>query len=173
MDALAVAISSGIAIPNLRVRHAAKIALCFGLFQAIMPTTGYYLGVTVKDFISGIDHWIAFVLLALVGTKMIIEALKPDDEHNTQNPLHLLTLLTLGVATSIDALAAGFSFALLDMSILFPAIVIGVTTFTFSFAGVFIGNHAGRLFKNKMEFIGGLLLIGIGLKILFEHLWNN
>ncbi len=169
MDAFAVSIASGVAAKNLRIGHALKIAAFFGLFQAIMPVVGWLAGLTLSGFISGVDHWIAFGLLCFIGCKMIYEALRlePDTRHN--NPLNIYTLLLLSVATSIDALAVGLSFAFLRIAIATPIIVIGVVTFSLSFIGASVGNKLGHFFENKIEVAGGLVLIGIGLKILVEH----
>jgi len=170
MDAFAVSITSGITIKHLRIRNVFKIALFFGSFQAIMPLVGWLAGLSLKDFISGVDHWIAFGLLSLIGLKMIYESLKMDTNEKEINPLNIYVLLVLSVATSIDALAVGISFAFLDISIITPIIIIGIVTFLLSCLGTFVGDRVGHFFEKKIEIIGGLILIGIGIRILVEHL---
>lgn len=169
MDAFAVSITSGIAIRKLKVNHAIRIALFFGSFQAIMPVLGWFSGLALKGFISSVDHWIAFGLLSFIGCKMIYESFKVEEGDRT-SPLNIGILFILSIATSIDALAVGISFAFLGISIVTPVIVIGVITFILSLSGVFIGNKFGHLFEKKVEVLGGLILIGIGIKILLEHL---
>jgi putative Mn2+ efflux pump MntP len=170
MDAFAVSITSGITIKQLRVRNALTIAVFFGGFQAIMPIVGWLAGLSLRDFISGIDHWIAFGLLSLIGCKMIYESVKMESAERSINPLNIYVLLMLSVATSIDALAVGVSFAFLKVSIITPVVVIGVVTFGLSLLGVFVGDRFGRFFEKKIEIVGGLILIGIGIKIVVEHL---
>ncbi|MFC1498395.1 manganese efflux pump MntP family protein [Verrucomicrobiota bacterium] len=166
MDAFAVSIASGITIKRLHLKHAFTIAAWFGAFQAIMPILGWLGGVKLKAFTGGIDHWIAFGLLCFVGCKMIYEAFRIETIEKKTNPLDIHVLFILSIATSIDALAAGISFALLAVSILMPVLIIGVITFIMSFAGVLIGDKSGHFFEKKIEIVGGLILIGIGIKIL-------
>lgn len=142
----------------------------FGLFQAVMLLMGWLAGSSLKDFIAGSDHWIAFGLLSLVGCKMIYESIKLESSKKETNPLNVHVLLILSVATSIDALVVGVSFALQKIFIVVSIIVIGTVTFLLSFLGIFAGNKFGHLFKNKIEIVGGLILISIGIKILIEHL---
>ena len=170
MDCFAVAISSGIAIRQLRINHALQIALFFWGFQALMPVMGWLAGVGLRDFITDIDHWIAFGLLSAIGLKMIYESRKLVGDRENWNPLNLYVLAMLSVATSIDALAVGVSFAFLQIPLISSVLLIGFITFVISFIGVFVGNRTGHFFENKMELAGGLVLIGIGLKILVEHL---
>ncbi|MFA6610073.1 MAG: manganese efflux pump MntP family protein [Candidatus Omnitrophota bacterium] len=170
MDACAVSIVHGIAMKKFNIRHAAIMALFFGAFQAIMPVIGWLGGCTLRGFIQGVDHWIAFSLLAFVGGKMIFESTKLGDERKAIDFMSIYTLLILSLATSIDALAVGLSLSFLNISIIFPALVIGATTFTISLGGVLLGNRFGHFFERKMEFAGGLILIAIGVKILIEHL---
>ncbi len=170
MDAFAVSISSGITIRNPRVEHALKIAVFFGAFQAVMPVVGWLAGLGLRELIAQVDHWIAFGLLSLIGCKMIYESTKARSEKKLLNPLNLGVLLLLSVATSIDALAAGVSLAFLKTSIVLPVIIIGIVTFVLSYLGVFVGDRSGHLLENKAGFVGGLVLIGIGSKILIEHL---
>ncbi len=170
MDAFAVSITSGLTIKNLKIKYAFRIALFFGVFQAFMPLVGWLAGLSLKDFISGVDHWIAFGLLCLIGCKMIYESIKIESSEREINPLNVYVLLVLSVATSIDALVVGVSFAFLMISIATPIIVIGIVTFLLSFVGVFVGNRSGHFFEGKIEIIGGFILISIGIKILIEHL---
>jgi putative Mn2+ efflux pump MntP len=170
MDAFAVSVSSGLAIRELKLRHALKIALFFGLFQAVMPVLGWLGGVSVRELIAHVDHWIAFGLLTFIGVKMIWESFRLEPEEDRRDPLGMGWLLTLSVATSIDALAVGITFALIDVTIVAPVIIIGAVTFVLSFAGVIIGDRVGHLFESRIEIAGGLVLIGIGVKILLEHL---
>lgn len=170
MDCFAVAITSGIAIKHLRINHALQIALFFGSFQALMPVIGWFAGVGLREFISGIDHWIALALLSSIGLKMIYESTKLESEKKEIDPLNLYVLSMLSIATSIDALAVGVSFAFLKISVVTSIIIIGTITFILSFCGVFVGNRTGHFFENKIELAGGFILIGMGIKILFEHL---
>lgn len=169
MDAFAVSITSGLTISRLKIKHALRIALFFGLFQAFMPIVGWLAGIGLRGLIYGFDHWIAFGLLAVIGVKMILESRKMREDR-TIDPLNIYVLLILSIATSIDALAVGLSLSVLNVSIATPAIVIGLTTFLFSFAGVFIGKKIGHLFESWIEVAGGIILIAIGIKILAEHL---
>ncbi len=170
MDAFAVSITSGITIKRLHINHALKIALFFGLFQAFMPIIGWLAGLSLRDYISAIDHWIAFGLLSFIGCKMIYESITVQSNKKEINPLNVYVLLVLSVATSIDALAVGISFAFLKVSIVTPVIIIGTVTFLLSYLGVYIGDRIGHFFENKIEIAGGILLIGIGIKILVEGL---
>ena len=170
MDAFAVSISSGLAIKKIRMGHAFRIAFFFGAFQAIMPVIGWLAGLGLKDFISAIDHWIAFVLLSIVGGKMIYESTFLDEEKDEKDTLNIYVLLILSIATSIDALAVGLTLSFLNVDIASPAVIIGIVTFLLSFLGVYIGDRFGHFFESKIEIVGGLILIGIGIKILVEHL---
>jgi len=170
MDAFAVSITSGLTIKQLRINDALKIAIFFGSFQAIMPLIGWSAGLSFRDFISGIDHWIAFGLLSLIGCKMIYESSKMEVNSKKIDPLNVYVLLMLSIATSIDALAVGLSLSFLNVSIALPAIIIGVVTFLLSIFGVYLGNRFGHYFERKIEIIGGLILIGIGIRILINHL---
>ena len=170
MDALAVAIARGISVRRRRLRQALRVALFFGLFQALMPMIGWLAGRELQGFISGLDHWVAFGLLVFVGGKMIVESFRPKDMTGETGPEGLLTLLLLAAATSIDALAVGLSLSLLNAPIVGPALLIGLVTFSLSLAGGLIGSRAGHFCGNKVEALGGLILVGIGVKILIEHL---
>ena len=174
MDAFAVSITSGITIKNLKMRHALLVGAAFGIFQALMPVLGWALGQWAYRFVSVVDYWVAFGLLLFVGGHMIIQAMQPEDEESgPKNPLHLPTLLTLAVATSIDAFAIGISLSMLRVSILQPVLIIGLVTFALCFAGVYFGRLFGHLNEKKMEVFGGLVLIGLGTKMLVEHLIEN
>ena len=169
MDAFAVSVCKGLAMPKCTFKKAAIVGLWFGGFQALMPAIGYILGAQFQEAIASIDHWIAFVLLALIGGNMIHEALD-NDEEEADASLDVKTMFLLAVATSIDALAIGITFAFLKVNIIPAVCFIGILTFIISFAGVKIGNVFGARYKNKAEIVGGVILILLGLKILLEHL---
>ena len=169
MDAFAVSVCKGLAMPKCTFKKAAIVGLWFGGFQALMPAIGYVLGAQFQETIASIDHWIAFVLLALIGGNMIHEALD-NDEEEADASLDVKTMFLLAVATSIDALAIGITFAFLKVNIIPAVCFIGIVTFIISFAGVKIGNVFGVRYKNKAEIVGGVILILLGLKILLEHL---
>ena len=169
MDAFAVSVCKGLAMPKCTFKKAAIVGLWFGGFQALMPAIGYILGAQFQEAIASIDHWIAFVLLALIGGNMIHEALD-NDEEEADASLDVKTMFLLAVATSIDALAIGITFAFLKVNIIPAVCFIGSVTFIISFAGVKIGNVFGARYKNKAEIVGGVILILLGLKILLEHL---
>jgi len=171
MDAFAVSISSGIIIREVKLQHALKIAFFTGFFQTLFTFLGWLGGTYIAYLISDIDHWLAFSLLFLIGSKMIYESRKELGEEKTFNPLKIRVLLLLGIATSIDAFAVGLSFAVLKIPILIPGILIGIVAFSFSVIGVLIGNKVGQIFGNKVEILGGIILIGIGINILIEHLF--
>jgi len=170
MDCFAVALASGFAIRNLKARHAFIIGVFFGGFQAVMPVLGWLAGRTLSPHVLAADHWVAFALLMFVGIKMLYESFKIKSLEENPNPLNLSILLVLSVATSIDALAVGLSLSFLNTPIAAPALIIGGVAFVLSFLGVYIGNYMGSSFENKLEALGGLILIGIGVKILIEHL---
>lgn len=169
MDAFAVSVCKGLAMPKCTFKKVAIVGLWFGGFQALMPAIGYILGAQFQEAIASIDHWIAFVLLALIGGNMIHEALD-NDEEEADASLDVKTMFLLAVATSIDALAIGITFAFLKVNIIPAVCFIGIVTFIISFAGVKIGNVFGARYKNKAEIVGGVILILLGLKILLEHL---
>jgi len=170
MDAFAVSIVTGSIYKELHIRHALRMALFFGGFQAMMPLIGSLAGLSLKQHIAAYDHWIAFGLLGIVGGKMILEAFEIKSAEKNLDPSNLLILLTLSVATSIDALAVGFTLSLLVRSLAFAVSAIGVITFGLSYAGVSVGKRFGHFFESKIEILGGLILIGIGIKILVTHL---
>ena len=171
MDAFAVAICKGLKMKKIDYKYTALVALFFGGFQALMPLIGWLLGVQFESYIVSIDHWIAFALLSFIGGNMIKESREGDeDEEEGEITYDLKELFMLAVATSIDALAVGITFAFLRVDIVSSILIIGVTTFFISIVGVAIGNRFGAKYKSKAEFAGGLILIFIGLKILLEHL---
>ena len=169
MDAFAVSICKGLAMREKVLKKGIIVGLWFGGFQALMPTIGFFLGTQFKDQITSIDHWIAFVLLGLIGINMVKEALS-NDEEQADDSIAVKEMFMLAVATSIDALAVGITFAFLNVHIVSAAAMIGVCTFLISFVGVKIGNVFGTKYKSKAELAGGIILILLGFKILFEHL---
>lgn len=169
MDAFAVAICKGLAMKKASLKNMVIIGIWFGGFQALMPAIGYLLGVQFQDKITAIDHWIAFVLLGLIGANMIKEALSKEEEC-ADDSLAFRTMLLLAVATSIDALAIGITFAFLKVNLLIAVSMIGITTFILSMIGVKVGNVFGTKYKSKAELAGGIILILLGCKILLEHL---
>lgn len=171
MDAFSVSISAGIVIEKINFGHYFRLAFHFGLFQFLMPIIGYFAGIRIGDLISDYDHWVAFVLLAFIGGKMIYGALfHVGDEPSGEDPSRGWNLVVLSFATSIDALAVGLSLGVIGCAILFPSIVIGMVCAAFSVAGIFIGKKVGSLVGKRAELVGGLLLVAIGLKILLEHM---
>ena len=173
MDAFAVAISKGLSMRKINYKAAVIIALFFGIFQFGMPLIGYFAAIRFERYITAADHWIAFGLLLFIGGKAIIEAIKEirsGEEKEEEFKLKIAELIILAIATSIDALAVGISFAFLSVKIWSSVAIIGCTTFVISFAGVCIGNRFGAKLKTKAEIAGGIILILIGLKILLEHL---
>lgn len=169
MDAFAVAICKGLAMQKITLKKALIVGLWFGGFQALMPALGYLLGSQFSTYITSIDHWIAFILLSIIGGNMIKEALSKEDEC-ANDSLAFKEMIILALATSIDALAVGVTFAFLNVQIVPAVLFIGVTTFTLSAIGVKIGNIFGCRYKSKAEFAGGIILIIMGIKILLEHL---
>jgi len=170
MDAFAVSICKGLAMKKPRIRAIVIIGLWFGLFQAIMPVIGYYLGTSLYQYISQFDHWIAFILLLVIGLNMIRESLTSEDEEGIDDNISFKVMLILAIATSIDALAVGISLAMDGSGILVPAVIIGVITMAISMVGVKIGSIFGDKYCNKAEFVGGVILILIGFRILLSHL---
>jgi putative Mn2+ efflux pump MntP len=172
MDAFAVSITCGLELKRLKIKHVFVIAISFGFFQGVMPIIGWLAGVGFRDFISSIDHWIAFGLLVIIGAKMIYESTKLESSVKSKE-LNGAFLLFLSIATSIDALAVGLSFSFLKIEIITPSIIIGVVTFILSISGVMIGKKVGHLFERKIEAFGGVILILIGVKILLSHLYQK
>jgi putative Mn2+ efflux pump MntP len=170
IDAFVVSIISGGTYKQLHIKYALRMALFFGAFQAFMPLIGSLAGLSLKECIQGFDHWVAFALLAAIGGKMIYESFKIKTVEENPDPSNIFVLLALSVATSIDALAIGITLSLITSSIASAVIIIGLTTFVLSYVGVLIGKRFGHFFENRIEALGGLVLIAIGVKILCEHL---
>ena len=170
VDAFSVAIGIGAANTKRSWAPVLRLAAAFGLFQFAMPIAGWLAGLTIVNVIANYDHWIAFALLAYVGSKMIWEALKKEEEKETDDQTKGLPLLLLSIATSIDALAVGFSFSVLKEQILFPSVIIGIVCFLMTAVGVIFGKVLARIFGKKVSIFGGVVLIGIGIKILIEHM---
>ena len=170
MDAFAVSVCKGLSVDRIRPRHALICGAYFGVFQALMPLLGYLLGVRFQGLIQQVDHWIAFVLLTLIGVNMLREAFGKDEAESVDASFGFKTMLMLAVATSIDALAVGVTFAFLQVAIVPAVSFIGATTFVISAIGVKIGNVFGLRWRKPAEITGGVILIAIGLKILIEHL---
>ena len=170
MDCFAVSIASGIILKRARLRPMLVMAISFGFFQALMPLLGWIGASFFSHLIESIDHWIAFGILAFLGGRMILESFKDEDCRQTFNPASPKVVFTMAIATSIDALAIGITFAFLQVRLITSVTIIGCITFCFSIAGVLIGNVFGSKFKDKATILGGIILIGIGVKILIEHL---
>jgi putative Mn2+ efflux pump MntP len=170
MDAFAVALAAGVALYPVSKRQLFRLSFHFGLFQGLMPIIGWLAGLSVQRLISAYDHWLAFGLLSFVGGKMIFEAFHDNEEKQKTDPTRGATMVMLSIATSIDALAVGLSLAVIGVTIWTPALVIAVTASTLTVAGMLLGGKIGMIWGKRVEVLGGLLLIGIGLKILAEHL---
>ena len=169
MDAFAVSVCKGLSMKKFKIKKACIVALYFGIFQALMPLIGYALGTRFEAMVTKIDHWLAFILLSGIGIKMILDSFDKDEE-KINDSLDVKTMLMLSIATSIDALAVGITFAFFKVNIIFTVIIIGFITFLLCILGVKIGNKFGNRFQNKAELFGGIILILIGFKILLEHL---
>lgn len=169
MDAFAVSICKGISMKKMNWKKAIIIGLYFGGFQALMPTIGFFLGSAFQSLITNIDHWIAFILLAIIGGGMIKESFEEDSE-NRNDDVSFKTMILLAIATSIDALAVGITFAFLKVNLILAVSLIGIITFVIAVLGTKIGNRFGDKYKRKAEIVGGVILILLGLKILLEHL---
>lgn len=170
MDAFAVSICKGLSVGRVNFKHMVIAGLWFGGFQALMPLIGYLLGSTFEQYVTSIDHWIAFILLSIIGANMIKESFDKDSEKQNAS-FSFMSMLMVAVATSIDALAVGITFAFLQVNIWFAIAIIGCTTFVISAAGIKIGSVFGAKYKAKAEFFGGAVLICLGIKILVEHLF--
>ena len=174
MDAFSVAVCKGLSVCQIRKKQILTVGLYFGFFQGFMPLVGYLLGTGFQEKIQSIDHWIAFILLGFIGGKMILEAVKEWNEEDIvevkDQPLDHRNMFVLAVATSIDALAVGITFAFLDTPILEAITIIGITTMIISIVGVVIGNYFGGKYKHKAELVGGIILVLLGVRILIQHL---
>lgn len=172
MDAFAVALASGILLKKVDARQTFRLAWHFGLFQAFMPIIGWYCGLTISQHIKAFDHWIAFVLLSIIGIKMIGDSWKVEEEEkDIKDPTKGSRMVFLSIATSIDAFAVGLSICMLGISIWFPAFIIGLVACTFTIVGLHLGKWIGEKSKlgNYADFVGGIILLGIGMKILHDH----
>lgn len=169
MDAFAIAVCKGLSMKKMDWKKAIIIGLWFGFFQALMPVIGYILGSSFQHLIESVDHWLIFALLSFIGVKMIKESLSKDCE-SLNDSIDFKTMLILALATSIDALAVGITFAFLNTNIVIAALMIGIITWILSIAGVKIGNRFGDKYEKKAEFAGGAILVLLGIKILLEHL---
>lgn len=171
MDAFSVSITNGMNMKRVEFKDAFKIALFYGIFQFIMPVIGFFAAGIFKSYIEAVDHWVAFLLLAFIGIKMIIEAFDKKEEEKKEKNLSIKVLTLQAIATSIDALAVGISFAALNTPIWSSSFIIGMTTFVLCFGAVYIGKTVGKFLAEKAEIFGGIILLGIGIKILAEHLF--
>ena len=170
MDAFSVSVCKGLSMRKLSVKGGLITALFFGVFQAAMPLIGYFLGSRFAEYITSVSHWVAFILLGIIGGKMIYEAFHEDDSSDSEYRLDIGELFLLAIATSIDALAVGIVFAAAEVNLIFSVSMIGVITFGISFAGVIVGNRFGSRYETKAEVAGGIILIIIGIKLLLEGL---
>jgi putative Mn2+ efflux pump MntP len=170
MDAFAVALGTGAVLSRLTGRHLFRLGFHFGLFQALMPVIGWLAGLTIMQWVEAWDHWIAFSLLAIIGGRMIYEAFSDEEKTDDRDPTKGLSLVLLSIATSIDALAVGFSLSVIGVSIWMPALVIGLVAGVLTIAGMLLGGRIGDRWGSRVEIFGGLVLIAIGIKILVEHL---
>ena len=170
MDAFAVALGTGAVLSSLTGRHLFRLGFHFGLFQAVMPVIGWLAGLTIIQWVEAWDHWIAFSLLAIIGGRMIYEAFSDEEKTDDRDPTKGLSLVLLSIATSIDALAVGFSLSVIGVSIWMPALVIGLVAGVLTIVGMLLGGRIGDRWGTRVEIFGGLVLIAIGIKILIEHL---
>jgi len=170
MDAFAVSITLGLSANQVRIKECLIPGLYFGIFQALMPLIGYFVGIYFSDIIEHFEHWVAFIFLGFIGGKMIKDSFSKDKDETHENPFNFVKMLILAVATSIDALAVGITFAFFRINIFLSIGIIGSITLVISMFGVIIGKTVGNRFKSKAELLGGIVLVGIGAKILIEHL---
>ena len=169
MDAFAASICKGIPLKKVAPKHAMLTAIWFGGFQALLPLIGYYLGASFSDFVSSIDHWIAFLLLGIIGVNMLRESFQKDECCSDKSDFSVRAMFPVALATSIDAMAVGVSLSFMDVNIWMAVLAIGIITAMFSGAGVYIGNMFGNRYKSKAEMTGGLILVVMGVRILLEH----
>ena len=168
-DTFAVSVSSGLILRKINFFNAMKIAFVLAFFQGLMPFVGWFIGSGVKKYMMAYDHWIAFILLLVLGLKMIYESFQKDENRQPLNPMRLAVMVSMAIATSIDALVVGLSFAFFEVNIYLTVFLIGAVTFIVSMLGLLFGKKAGAQLGHRMEIVGGLILIAIGLKILIEH----
>lgn len=168
-DTLAVSISTGLVISHIRFWQATKLAIVMAIFQGLMPLIGWFIGSRIQHLMADFDHWIAFGLLAILGIKIIYDTIKNKEEKKDFNPLKPLVLIAISIATSIDALIVGFSFGLVEINISLAVLLIGFLTYLVAMLGMLFGKTASHIIGPKIEVLGGIILIGIGLKILLEH----
>jgi len=169
MDAFAVAVTLGMSVQKARLKEIVIPGLYFGVFQALMPLIGFLAGTYFANKIQEVEHWVAFVLLSLIGGKMIKDSFSKEEKKAEDNPFNFVKMLLLAIATSIDALAVGVTFAFFKINIVMSIVIIGGITFVIASCGVVVGNIFGTRFKSKAEFVGGLVLVGLGVKIIVEH----
>lgn len=169
MDAFAVSICKGLSMKKMNWKNAVIVGLYFGIFQALMPLLGYILGMNFQNKIASIDHWVAFILLGIIGINMIKESLSKENDISNDS-VKFKDMIILAIATSIDALAVGITFAFLNVNVVVAIFLIGIITFFISTFGVKVGNVFGNKYEKKAEFVGGMILIFLGIKILLEHL---
>jgi len=171
MDAFAVAMSAGVVLPQLTARHLFRLSFHFGLFQGLMPIIGWLIGVRMQQIIAAYDHWLAFGLLMVIGGHMVYEAVSADDDDRPRrDPTRGWLLITLSLATSIDALVVGLTLGVLQVDVWYPALVIGIVAALFTLSGMFLGRRIGAMWGQRMEVFGGLILCVLAVKILAEHL---
>jgi manganese efflux pump family protein len=173
VDSFAVSVSCGLILTEITFKKALRIAFSLSVFQAVMPIIGWTIGREIAFLIKDFDHWVAFGLLFIIGVKMIIESFKTDEPDKKMNPLEFKVLMWLSLATSIDALIVGIGFSVTEINLWITALIIGFTTGFFSMLGILFGKTTGLTFGKRMEILGGIILIFIGVKILFEHLMNQ
>jgi putative Mn2+ efflux pump MntP len=169
-DTFAVSVSIGLIVNHIQFKAATRIALCMAFFQALMPFIGWAIGYSIRNLIASYDHWIALILLSALGIKMIVEGLKQEDDRKPIDPFKLTVLITISLATSIDALVVGIPLGFSDVNIGLAVAIIGFFTYLVAMLGILFGKKAGSLLGHRMEIFGGLMLIGIGVKIVLEHL---
>ncbi len=169
IDSFTASVSSGVCASELRLKDIVKIALFMSFFQALMPVLGWIAGIKFQHYIESFDHWIAFVLLGFIGVNMIISSFRSEDDSKDYSPSNTKLLAGMAIATSIDAMAVGVSFGLLNISIIVPVLSIGLITFLFSFSGAWFGKKLGNKYNSGLSFFAGLVLFGLGVKILIEH----
>lgn len=171
-DSFAVSVCTGLLVNRIKFWQATKIAITLALFQAAMPLLGWLVGVQLEGYVKDFDHWIAFGLLSIIGARMIYESLKPEEERKEFNPFKASVLVGMALSTSIDALVVGITLAFIEINIYLAVAIIGFVTYVAAMLGMLFGKKAGNLFGKKMEIVGGLILVGLGIKILLEHLYS-